>query len=148
MRSECTDLENALSFVRRLAQGRLDLVAAEATRRAEGGGGDLADLVASLPEVLSNGVRAEASGRVSEDLDPREELVAPLTELLDAAVAPSTVSALADLSDEQVAASADALRRFEDDLSTSRRTLHTTIDTLNEELARRIAAGETAPPSA
>ena len=39
MRAECSDLENGASFVRRLAQGRLDLLAEETKRRADGGGG-------------------------------------------------------------------------------------------------------------
>ena len=39
MRAECTELENGASFVRRLAQGRLDLLSEEATRRADGAGG-------------------------------------------------------------------------------------------------------------
>ena len=146
MRQECTDLENGVSFVRRLAQGRLDLLAAETTRRAEGNGGDLSDLIASLPELLSDGVRAPASGRVSEDLDPPDHVVDPLSERLDAVAAPSALSTAAELSTDQLAAIVLSLRRFEDDLSTSRRSLHATIDTLNDELARRIAAGEAAPP--
>ncbi|NIS34775.1 MAG: hypothetical protein GWN79_20975, partial [Actinobacteria bacterium] len=36
------------------------------------------------------------------------------------------------------------LTGVEDDLSTSRRSLHSTIDALNDELARRIADGEPA----
>jgi hypothetical protein len=142
MRAECADLENGVSFVRRLAQGRLDIFAAETKRRADGSGGNLGDLVAMLPELLSDGVRAPASGRVSEDLDPPESVVVPLTERLDAVAAPSVLSSLTDLSDDELAAAVLALRRFEDDLSTSRRTLHASIDTLNDELARRIAAGD------
>src|SRR5690606_19399725 len=42
MRAECQAVENALSYVRRLAQGRLDIVGAELERRREGG--DPADL--------------------------------------------------------------------------------------------------------
>ena len=35
MRAECTDLENGASYVRRLAQGRLDLLAEETISEAE-----------------------------------------------------------------------------------------------------------------
>lgn len=143
MRVECNDLENGISYVRRLAQGRLDLIAAEVQRRADGGGGDLGDLVARLPELLSDGVRAPGSGRADQELDPPDEVVGPLTEVLDRAVAPSTMSELVSLGDDQLSAAAIALRDFEENLSTSRRSLHTTIDFLNDELARRIAAGET-----
>lgn len=86
MRSECTDLENGVSYVRRLAQGRLDVIVAETERRAEGGGGDLADLVARLPELLSDGVRAPGSGRVDQELDPPDAVVEPLSAVLDGVV--------------------------------------------------------------
>ncbi len=142
MRAECTDLENGVSYVRRLAQGRLDLLAAETSRREAGGGGDLGDLVDRLPELLSDGLSGPGSGRVEQELDPPEHIVAPLTEALDAVVGPTVITAIAELGDDELSAAVIALRRFEDDLSTSRRALHATIDSLNDELARRIAAGE------
>jgi hypothetical protein len=147
MRRECTDLENGVSYVRRLAQGRLDLVLAETRRRSEGGGGDLADLVARLPELLSDGVRAAGSGRVEQELDPPDFVVEPLSEVLDRAVGPSVMTEVAELGADELSAAVIALHNFEEQLSTSRRSLHRTIDSLNDELARRIAAGEapTAP---
>jgi RsiG-like len=146
MRVECTDLENGLSYVRRLAQGRVDVLGAEVQRRAEGGGGDLADLVARLPELLSDGVRAPGSGRVDQELDPPDEVVGPLTEVLDGAVGPSVMTEVATLDDDALSAAVIAVRNFEERVSTSRQSLHATIDLLNDELARRIAAGE-APTS-
>ncbi|MEZ5246647.1 MAG: hypothetical protein R2707_16225 [Acidimicrobiales bacterium] len=147
MRAECTDLENGVSYVRRLAQGRLDVIVAETKQRAEGGGGDLADLVARLPELLSDGVRAPGSGRVDQELDPPDSVVEPLSALLDRAVSPSIMTEVAVLGADELSAAVIALRNFEEQLSTSRRSLHHTIDSLNDELARRIAAGEapTAP---
>ncbi len=142
MRAECSDLENGTSYVRRLAQGRLDLMVEETRRRAEGGGGDLGDLVDRLPELLSAGVRGPGSGRVDQELDPPEHVVGPLTGALDAVVGPSVVMAVAELGADELSAAVIALRHFEDDLSTSRRTLHSSIDCLNDELARRIASGE------
>lgn len=145
MRVECTDLENGVSYVRRVAQARLDVIVAEVQRRAEGGGGDLADLVARLPELLSDGVRAPGSGRVDQDLDPPDSVVGPLNEVLDGVVGSSIMTEVAELGDDDLSAAIIALRNFEESLSTSRRSLHTTIDSLNDELARRIAAGE--PPT-
>jgi hypothetical protein len=144
-RAECTDLENGVSFVRRLVQGRLDVIVAETKRRAEGGGGNLADLVALLPELLSDGVRAPGSGRVDQELDPPDAVVNPLTAVLDDVVGPTIMTEVAELGDDELSAAAIALRNFEERLSTSRRSLHTTIDSLNNDLARRIAAGE--PPT-
>ena len=142
MRAECTDLENGVSYVRRLAQGRLDVITAEIQRRADGGGGNLADLVARLPELLSDGVRAAGSGRVDQDLDPPDSVVVPLNDVLDGVVGPNVMTEVAALGDDELSAAIIALRNFEESLSTSRRSLHNTIDTLNDELARRIAAGE------
>ncbi len=142
MRAECTDLENGVSFVRRLAQGRHDLLVEETSRREAGGGGDLGDLVDRLPELLSDGVRGPGSGRVERELDPPESIVGPLTMELDKVVGPSVITAIAELGNDELSAAVIALRRFEDDLSTSRRTLHSAIDSLNHELGRRIAAGE------
>ncbi len=143
MRSECSDLENGASFVRRLAQGRLDLLAEETKRRAEGNGNNLSDLVASLADTLSDGVRAPGSGRVDQELDPPDHVVDPLTAALDAKVPPSVVTAVAELGDDELSAAVIALRDFEEELSGARRSLHSTIDALNNELARRIASGET-----
>lgn len=145
MRSSCADLENGASFVRRLAQGRLDLLAEEHRRRAEGSGGSLGALVDGLADTLSDGVRAPGSGRLDQDLEPPDHVVGLLTAALDARVPPSVVSSIAELDDDELAAALIALRDFEEELSAARRSLHSTIDTLNNELARRIAAGE--PPA-
>lgn len=142
MRAECTDLENGASYVRRLAQGRLDLLAEETKRRAEGGGGNLHDLVEGLADMMSDGVRAPGSGRVDQQLDPPDHVVAPLSDALDAVVGPAVVTAVADLEDDELRRALTGIRHFEDQLSTARRTLHGAIDSLNTELARRIAAGE------
>jgi len=110
--------------------------------------GDLGDLVDRLPELLSNGVRGPGSGRVEQELDPPDHVVEPLTIELDAVVGPSVVMAVADLGDDELSAAVIALRHFEDELSTSRRSLHASIDSLNNELTRRIAAGEAPAASA
>jgi len=141
MRAECSDLENALSYVRRLAQGRLDLLLAESNERSSGHGGALADLVDNLASVLSDGVRGPGSGRISQELDPPLALVDPLVADLDSSVSPAVMAAMAELGVDELSAAVVALRRFEDRLSASRHQLHQTIDALNNDLARRIAAG-------
>jgi len=145
MRAECADLENGVSYVRRLAQGRLDLLAEETKRRAAGGGGDLADLVADLADLMSDGVRAPASGRVDQQLDPPDHVVEPLSAVLDDTVGPAIVAGVADIDDPALAGAITSLRHFEERLSGIRRSLHNAIDVLNNELARRIVEGE--PPS-
>ena len=148
MRAECAELENGTSFVRRLAQGRLDLLGEEATRRADGAGGNLEELVSGLADLMSEGVRAAGSGRLDQQLDPPEAVVGPLTAALDARVGPSVIMAVAELGDDELSAARQALQDFEEELSSARRSLHRAIDVLNAELARRIALGESsASPS-
>ncbi len=148
MRAECAELENGTSFVRRLAQGRLDLLGEEAKRRADGAGGNLGELVSGLADLMSEGVRAAGSGRLDQELDPPEAVVGPLTAALDARVGPSVIMAVAELGDNELAAARQALQDFEEELSSARRSLHRAIDVLNAELARRIALGESsASPS-
>ena len=142
MRAECTDLENGVSFVRRIAQGRLDLMLAETERRDSGAGGDTADLISQLPDLLSGGVRAPGSGRLTGDLEPPDHVVAPLTEQLDAMVGPSAISDVTELDAAALSAGVVALRDFESRLSDARRSIHSTVDALNEELAQRYRAGE------
>jgi hypothetical protein len=148
MRAECTELENGASFVRRLAHGRLDLLSDEATRRADGAGGNLGELVSGLADLMSESVRAAGSGRLDQELDPPEAVVGPLTAVLDARVGPSVIMAVAELDDDELSAARQALQDFEEELSSTRRSLHRAIDVLNAELARRIALGESsASPS-
>src|SRR5688572_33203210 len=64
MKAECTDLETEVSFIRRLAQGRIDILDAERDRRASGG--SLEDLIGSLSKILrSEERRVGKESRVS-----------------------------------------------------------------------------------
>jgi hypothetical protein len=139
MKSECSDVENALSYLRRLAQARIEILDAEQSRRARGGSVD--DLVQDLPRILSG-----ESGRSSvvETRVPRPD--APAIELhwpegREALVADTTLANLPVLSGEELASSLDRLRDFERELSGSRRDLHAVIDTLEREIAARQVAG-------
>src|SRR5207302_5477185 len=57
MREECQRAEDSLSFLRRVVHSRLDIVAAEQARRAEGlEPSDPSTLVEKLPEILGHNV--------------------------------------------------------------------------------------------
>ena len=61
VRSRLQTLENSCSYVRRLIQGRVDIIGGELQRRREGGAeGDSGELIGRLPDILS-----EARGAVS-----------------------------------------------------------------------------------
>src|SRR3546814_19712467 len=66
MRAECQEVESGMSLLRRLVQGRLDIVGLELRRRASGAvPEDASDLIAHLPEVLA--ARTHAPGVRSEE---------------------------------------------------------------------------------
>src|SRR5947209_16547876 len=84
MRDECRRAEDGLSFVRRQAQGRLDIVAAELARRNEGKGpSDAADIVDQLPSILGHGV--STSGGIANvrptSLEPPDDASGLIVEL-------------------------------------------------------------------
>src|SRR5258708_37536573 len=71
MRAECQEIETGLSYLRRLVQGRHDIVGAELQRRRDGAEpGDLADLISQLPEILSDRSRPPGLGRLPQLLAP------------------------------------------------------------------------------
>ena len=140
MRAECTDLENGASYNRHLPQGWLDLLSEKSKPRSEGGGGSRSELVEGLANMMSEGVRAPGSGRVDQQLEPPDHVVRPLTDVLDAVIGPSVVAGIAELPDAELADALGGIQNFEEQLSSSRLALHSAIDSLNHEFARRIAA--------
>ena len=93
MRAECQEAEVALSYLRRLAQGRLDIVQAYLVRPAGSGDdagtsepADLAALVEGLPAILSSGPgRPPGPGHMVTVMAPDTE-DSDLTAELDAVV--------------------------------------------------------------
>jgi len=140
MRAECQHAEASLSYLRRLVQGRLDIVAAD-RRRRQGGGGetDLPGLVESLPQILGDKVVAP-----SGPARPPAAMVVPdddVTAELDA-ITGSPSDDLADLDDASADEMAEKLSDLEHRISQKRRALHERLDALQAELARRYASGE------
>ncbi len=137
MRREASEVETEVSYVRRLAQARGEILKAEIDRRSEGG--SLADLIARLPEILSDrGPRpAPASVRVPEVLAPSMSITwSRGTEHL---IADDTLANLPLLSDEELAEAVDSLKALEREVSDTRRQLHGVIDAFDSVLGARIA---------
>ena len=145
LRVECSAAEGDVSFVRRVAQGRLDIVGHEVRRRS--GASDAAPeqngLLFDLPDILTLGSSANApgGGRMLAIHEPGV-LAHTLMAELDRAGAPSELAALDQLVDDRLATLLEALRTFEVDLSVSRRRLHERIDSIQGEIARRYRDGE------
>ena len=140
-RAESQAVEVGLSYLRRLAQGRLDIVAAEKRRRAEGG--ELVateDLVASLSDILGEHLTAPGNGRLPQLLGPDLEHID--SSELDAIAGPGTLGALPDLPEEQLTHLLEELAAYETAVSAKRRALFEQIDALQAEITRRYKSGE------
>ena len=141
-RDQATEVEVGLSYVRRLIQGRLDIVLAEVHRRETGGGGgDISDLVQRLPEILGERVRGPGTGRLPTLMAPAEP-EPPEVQRLDEIVDADALGTLPQLSDVELGRIVDRLAALEHEVSAGRRSLHDVIDRLQDELVRRYKSGE------
>lgn len=140
MAEQARALETEVSYLRRLAQGRIDILVAEQDRRAQGG--SIGDLIAALPQILAgNETRPPATtARVPVQLAPEGNLA--WRDGLEALVADDTLANLPVLTDTALAAALGQLRDFERELSGTRRQLHGVIDTIELELANRRQAAQ------
>lgn len=140
-RAECQAVEVGLSYVRRLAQGRLDIVAAEQRRRVEGGEPlDSAHLVEGLSDILGDHLMAPGNGRLPQLMTP--DLGEIDTTGLDAIAGPGRISSLDELGDDDLAGLVEQLSSYETDVSARRRALFEEIDAIQAEITRRYKTGE------
>jgi hypothetical protein len=140
MHEECAEAELALSYYRRLAQARMEILEAERARRERGG--SVEDLVADLPRILSaesgrssitNTRGAPAADPPSIELhwpDGREQLVVD-----------NTLARLPVIPVDELTATLDALQQFERELSDLRSRIHVVMDVIDRVIADRRVAG-------
>lgn len=139
-RARLQEVETGLSYLRRVVQGRLDIVNAELARRRDGGDpADLRALIEELPSILGEHLRAPGIGRLPTGVG--EGAVDPALEarLDEVVVVGEDLPALdADALDEL----AGRLGDLEREVSDRRRELFADIDALQAELTRRYRTGE------
>ncbi len=152
VRVDLTRAEGDVSLVRRLTQGRLDIVGHEVGRRGRDvadpspdGGGDASALLYDMPAILADAgtgtQRSAGAGRSAPVAEPGPVAVSLIDEL-DAIASPNSLSGVADLGAEVLVDVFERLRAFEVELSSVRRALHDRIDTIQDEIARRYRDGE------
>ncbi len=142
MRAECQEVESGLSLLRRVVQGRLDIVGVELGRRASGGDpADLPELIAQLPQALADRQRGPGQGRLTAvDVDVT---VPPALEAELEAIAPAdTYGDLTCCTDDELRELTERLSAFERTVSDQRRLLFSRIDALQAEIVRRYRDGE------
>jgi hypothetical protein len=132
---ECMEIETEVSYVRRLAQARMEILRAEQNRRANGG--SVADLVAALPSILADaGPRGNpATSRLTRHLAPAPDI--QWTRGSESLIADDTLANLPMLSDDELREALEGLTELERDVSARRRELHAVIDQIEVDLARR-----------
>jgi hypothetical protein len=138
LRQEAEQEETDVSYLRRLLQGRIDILKAELDRRA--GGSHERSLVEELPQILAEDTRAtHGLGRYSAVEPSRADAHRRHVEALVADVDLDDVSARGD----------DELRRAlavyeteERDQSEKRRAIQRVMDACAAEIARRYKEGQ------
>jgi hypothetical protein len=140
MRAECQEAETAVSYLRRMAQGRLDLVHACLDHHGEGG--DVDSLVERLPSIIGSGpARPQGYGRLPSQMSPdldRDDL----TEELDAVLDADHTATLTTMTEAELRSVGEQLTAIEQRISDQRRALHERIDTLQAEIVGRYKTGE------
>ncbi len=159
-RDACQRAEVALSYVRRVLQGELDIAAAELEARGRGVRGDAGRLVEELPSILAgtgshwppqvapHEPRLTMAG-VAEGWTEQRELALEdlVAEVLSAQrkgdKSPPLLPGanLGAFGDEELRSLAESLRAAETSVSSTRRTLHDRIDQLQTAIVERYKVG-------
>ena len=141
MKAECNEVENALSYRRRLAQARIEILEAEHERRISGG--TVGDLVKDLPRILSaeSGRSSITDTRVPPPDAPGLELRWP--DGREELIADTTLAHLPVIPADELESTLARLREFERELSDLRHRMHGVIDSVEREIATRQVAGTT-----
>jgi hypothetical protein len=142
-RRACTELETDLSYLRRLAQARVDLIVAESERRHLGLSEPAPEtLVEQLPHILCEHTHAEGLGRLPAIFAPAEGSQLSLAARVDELLPANKLESLATLSSAELSDLLTRISDLERDVSAERRALHDIQDRLQEELVRRYRSGE------
>ena len=137
LRGEAEQEETDLSYLRRLMQGRMDIIRAEQARRA-GNGGSLVD---ELPRILADEVRSPSRG-LGRHTAYEPSRVDSHRRHLEALVADVGLSDVGAVDDADLASLLDTLEGEEATVSRERRAVQAVADACSAEITRRYRDGE------
>jgi hypothetical protein len=125
-----------LSYIRRLLQGRLDIIRAERERRTKAAGDKVVD---HLSEVLGDGTRStHGSGRF---LHVEPSRVAESRRRVEQLIADPHLSDIDTLTDGEIVQAYEEIAIHEQAVSDLRHRVQVAMDTLTAEVARRYRDG-------
>ncbi len=136
LRDEAGQEETDLSYLRRMLQGRVDIVAAELKRRFDGATGDLVD---DLSTILADAPRQAARGLGRHNV--AEPTNAGSTRRLEEQLAAADVTDVGERDDREVGELLESLRTTESDISARRRAVQGVFDAASAEITRRYRDG-------
>lgn len=134
-RRDAEQEEADLSYVRRMLQGRMDILRAELARRA--GGGD--KIVEHLSQVLSDAARSDHG--LGRFLRVEPSRVDEHRRLVEQVIADVGVSDVEHHSDDELRAALGRLEGFERGISEERHLVQQVMDALTTEVAERYKSG-------
>lgn len=137
-RDDALQEETDLSYIRRLVQGRMDIIQAELDRREGGGSGSLID---ALPGILSDGERAPAHG-LGRHSTVEPSRAAEHRRYVEQLVADVDLSDVSAREPAELMTVLEALRDEEEELSDKRRQVQRVVDACSAEVTRRYRDGE------
>jgi hypothetical protein len=133
-RDECLAEREYLSMLRRLVQGRAEILKAEVDRR--GGTGQAGSLVERLSKVLSSEGHSTSRGEAVKVVLPEEEML-QARRRVERLVMDAGLSDPAALDDLQLSGAVDVLEAKEQEVSRDRSAVIEVLDRVQEELKRR-----------
>lgn len=144
MRVECEEIENEVSFERRLCQGRVDILQAELDHRA----GKAGDVISRLPEILAAemGQGSDTLPSRAPDLSLPDNVGIPRRRVEEIA-GEQTLARLTEMDESEITDIMEQLKEYEKSLSQRRRKLHEVVDRIQDEIVGRYSKGEADPDS-
>lgn len=133
-RDDCLAEREYLSFLRRLVQGRAEILRAEIERR--GGDGVEGSLVERLATILGTEPQGPSRGEAVKVGLPQEEMLLARRRV-ERLVSDSALSNPAQLDDARLGEAADLLVSEEHEVSAARADVIAVLDRLQDELKRR-----------
>lgn len=140
LRSVAVDVENELSYYRRLLYGRKDLVEFEMRRRS---GDEDRTLIESLVDILTDpspkdgGEEGRGTRRIVTDLPPLPDVG---KRDIDDVIGDGVLTRLDEAGEEELQASIDAYEKMAKEINEQRRAAQRVIDHLGDVIAERFRA--------